>query len=89
MDLIYADDGPDYLVTGTHPYPSAPGKSKSENLDAELKLIAQNCIFQRGLIIYFLMFSGVALTADTQIQTMPSEAGVHSMALALPPSQAR
>lgn len=50
------DAGPDYLVTGTHPYPSAPG---------------------------------VALTADTQIQKMPSEAGVHSMALALPPSQAR
>ncbi len=87
LDLIYADDGPDYLVTGTHLYPSAPGKSKSEN--AELKLIAQNCIFQRGLIMYFLMFSGVALTADTQIQTMPSEASVHSMALALPPSQAR
>ncbi|KAK7161829.1 hypothetical protein R3I94_004489 [Phoxinus phoxinus] len=50
------DTSPDYLVTGTHPYPSAPG---------------------------------VALTADTQMQKMPSEAGVHSMALALPPSQAR
>uniref|UniRef100_A0A671MDY7 Pleiotropic regulator 1-like n=1 Tax=Sinocyclocheilus anshuiensis TaxID=1608454 RepID=A0A671MDY7_9TELE len=47
---------PDYLVTGTHAYPSAPG---------------------------------VALTADTQMQKMPSEAGVHSMALALPPAQAR
>ncbi|XP_063057151.1 pleiotropic regulator 1 [Engraulis encrasicolus] len=32
---------------------------------------------------------GLALTADTQIQKMPSEGGVHSMALALPPSQAR
>lgn len=85
LDLIYADAGPDYFVTGTHPYPSAPGKSKSENLDAELKLIAQNFF----PIIYILMFSGVALTADTQLQTMPSEAGVHSMALALPPSQAR
>uniref|UniRef100_A0A671ME44 Pleiotropic regulator 1-like n=1 Tax=Sinocyclocheilus anshuiensis TaxID=1608454 RepID=A0A671ME44_9TELE len=31
----------------------------------------------------------VALTADTQMQKMPSEAGVHSMALALPPAQAR
>uniref|UniRef100_A0A673HMM0 Pleiotropic regulator 1 n=1 Tax=Sinocyclocheilus rhinocerous TaxID=307959 RepID=A0A673HMM0_9TELE len=50
------DASPDYLVTGTHPYPSAPG---------------------------------VALTADTQLQKMPSEAGVHSMALALPPAQAR
>ncbi|XP_016145068.1 pleiotropic regulator 1-like [Sinocyclocheilus grahami] len=51
-----SDASPDYLVTGTHPYPSAPG---------------------------------VALTADTQMQKMPSEAGVHSMALALPPAQAR
>uniref|UniRef100_A0A674C4I7 Pleiotropic regulator 1 n=1 Tax=Salmo trutta TaxID=8032 RepID=A0A674C4I7_SALTR len=31
----------------------------------------------------------VALTADTQIHRNPSEAGVHAMALALPPSQAR
>lgn len=50
------DTAPEYLVTGTHPYPSAPG---------------------------------VALTADTQMLKMPSEMGVHSMALALPPSQAR
>uniref|UniRef100_A0AAR2K4M8 Pleiotropic regulator 1 n=1 Tax=Pygocentrus nattereri TaxID=42514 RepID=A0AAR2K4M8_PYGNA len=50
-----ADDA-EYLITGTHPYPPAPG---------------------------------VALTADTQLQKMPSEAGVQSMALALPPSQAR
>ncbi|XP_076872528.1 pleiotropic regulator 1 [Brachyhypopomus gauderio] len=50
------DSGPEYLITGTHPYPSAPG---------------------------------VALTADTQIQKIPSEVGVHSLALALPPSQAR
>uniref|UniRef100_A0A671MAH6 Pleiotropic regulator 1-like n=1 Tax=Sinocyclocheilus anshuiensis TaxID=1608454 RepID=A0A671MAH6_9TELE len=44
-----------------------------------------------GLMEFFflLMFSGVALTADTQMQKMPSEAGVHSMALALPPAQAR
>uniref|UniRef100_A0AAR2JMV6 Pleiotropic regulator 1 n=1 Tax=Pygocentrus nattereri TaxID=42514 RepID=A0AAR2JMV6_PYGNA len=48
-----ADDA-EYLITGTHPYPPAPG---------------------------------VALTADTQLQKMPSEAGVQSMALALPPSQ--
>ncbi|KAK3507747.1 hypothetical protein QTP70_035010, partial [Hemibagrus guttatus] len=51
-----AESDPEYLITGTHPYPSAPG---------------------------------VALTADTQLQKMPSEAAVHSMALALPPSQAR
>lgn len=33
--------------------------------------------------------SGIALTADTQMQKMPSDTGVQSMALALPPSQAR
>uniref|UniRef100_A0A672IGC0 Pleiotropic regulator 1 n=1 Tax=Salarias fasciatus TaxID=181472 RepID=A0A672IGC0_SALFA len=32
---------------------------------------------------------GVALTADTKLHRNPSEGGVHSMALALPPSQAR
>ncbi|KPP69084.1 pleiotropic regulator 1-like [Scleropages formosus] len=47
---------PEYLITGTHPYPSGPG---------------------------------VALTADTQIQKMPTQGGVQSLALALPPSQAR
>ncbi|TSL54339.1 Pleiotropic regulator 1 [Bagarius yarrelli] len=51
-----AESDSEYLITGTHPYPSAPG---------------------------------VALTADTQLQKMPSEAAVHSMALALPPSQAK
>ncbi|KAI4901850.1 hypothetical protein NFI96_034597 [Prochilodus magdalenae] len=50
------DGDAEYLITGTHPYPAAPG---------------------------------VALTADTQLQKMPSEAGIQSMALALPPSQAR
>uniref|UniRef100_A0AAZ3S3C8 Pleiotropic regulator 1 n=1 Tax=Oncorhynchus tshawytscha TaxID=74940 RepID=A0AAZ3S3C8_ONCTS len=49
-------DDPEYLITGTHAYPSGPG---------------------------------VALTADTQIHRNPSEGGVHAMALALPPSQAR
>ncbi|XP_045070071.1 pleiotropic regulator 1 [Coregonus clupeaformis] len=49
-------DDPEYLITGTHAYPSAPG---------------------------------VALTVDTQIHRNPSEGGVHAMALALPPSQAR
>ncbi|XP_077479734.1 pleiotropic regulator 1 [Stigmatopora argus] len=48
-------DEPDYMITGTHAYPSGPG---------------------------------VALTADTKVHRNPSEAGVHSMALALPPSQA-
>uniref|UniRef100_A0A672IEL0 Uncharacterized protein n=1 Tax=Salarias fasciatus TaxID=181472 RepID=A0A672IEL0_SALFA len=48
--------GPEYLITGTHAYPSGPG---------------------------------VALTADTKLHRNPSEGGVHSMALALPPSQAR
>nr|XP_033796969.1 pleiotropic regulator 1 isoform X2 [Geotrypetes seraphini] len=47
---------PDYVVTGTHPYPSGPG---------------------------------VALTADTQIQRMPSESAAQSLALALPSSQSR
>lgn len=32
---------------------------------------------------------GLALTADTKVHRNPSEAGVHSMALALLPSQAR
>ncbi|XP_008315030.1 pleiotropic regulator 1 [Cynoglossus semilaevis] len=49
-------DNPEYLITGTHAYPSAPG---------------------------------VALTADTTVHRNPSEAGIHSMALALPPSQVR
>uniref|UniRef100_A0A3Q3F5B6 Pleiotropic regulator 1 n=1 Tax=Kryptolebias marmoratus TaxID=37003 RepID=A0A3Q3F5B6_KRYMA len=48
-------DDPEYLITGTHAYPSGPG---------------------------------LALTADTKMHRNPSEAGVHSMALALPPSQA-
>ncbi|KAM9331286.1 pleiotropic regulator 1 isoform 2-T2 [Gastrophryne carolinensis] len=46
----------EYMVTGTHPYPSGPG---------------------------------VALTADTQVQRMPSESAAQSLALALPPSQSR
>ncbi|KAI1887454.1 hypothetical protein AGOR_G00190460 [Albula goreensis] len=50
------DSDPEYLITGTHPYPSGPG---------------------------------VALTADTQLQKMPSEGAVQSLALALPPSQSR
>uniref|UniRef100_A0A8D2ZJ35 Pleiotropic regulator 1 n=1 Tax=Scophthalmus maximus TaxID=52904 RepID=A0A8D2ZJ35_SCOMX len=33
--------------------------------------------------------TGVSLTADTKMHRNPSEGGVHSMALALPPSQAR
>ncbi|KAG5845244.1 hypothetical protein ANANG_G00136740 [Anguilla anguilla] len=52
----HSDLDPEYLITGTHHYPSGPG---------------------------------VALTADTQMQKMPSEGGVQSLALALPPSQAR
>ncbi|KAG5286323.1 hypothetical protein AALO_G00013570 [Alosa alosa] len=54
----YSDPGlnPEYLITGTHPYPSGPG---------------------------------IALSADTQMHKMPSEGGVHALALALPPSQAR
>lgn len=46
----------EYLITGTHAYPSGPG---------------------------------VALTADTKLHRNPSEAGVQTVALALPPSQAR
>ncbi|TNM85760.1 hypothetical protein fugu_008031 [Takifugu bimaculatus] len=58
QDLSYAQTGddPEYLITGTHAYPSGPG---------------------------------LALTADTKVHRNPSEAGVHSMALALPPSQAK
>uniref|UniRef100_A0A8C9SXX5 Pleiotropic regulator 1 n=1 Tax=Scleropages formosus TaxID=113540 RepID=A0A8C9SXX5_SCLFO len=56
VDSAYAQQNPEYLITGTHPYPSGPG---------------------------------VALTADTQIQKMPTQGGVQSLALALPPSQAR
>ncbi|CAI5680850.1 unnamed protein product [Oreochromis niloticus] len=54
----YAQPGedPEYLITGTHAYPSGPG---------------------------------VALTADTKMHRNPSDTGVHSMALVLPPSQAR
>uniref|UniRef100_A0A8B9H7U1 Pleiotropic regulator 1 n=1 Tax=Astyanax mexicanus TaxID=7994 RepID=A0A8B9H7U1_ASTMX len=55
-NLGYPNISSEYLITGTHPYPSAPG---------------------------------VALTADTGLQKIPSEAGVQSMALALPPSQTR
>uniref|UniRef100_A0A8C7XB06 Pleiotropic regulator 1 n=1 Tax=Oryzias sinensis TaxID=183150 RepID=A0A8C7XB06_9TELE len=47
-------DDPEYLITGTHAYPSGPG---------------------------------VALTADTKVHRNPSESGIHSLALALPPSQ--
>ncbi|KAM6939460.1 pleiotropic regulator 1-like [Xenentodon cancila] len=56
QSYLQPDDDPEYLITGTHAYPSGPG---------------------------------VALTADTKMHRNPSEAGVHSMALALPPSQAR
>lgn len=37
----------------------------------------------------FLLSPGVALTAETKIHRNPSESGVHSMTLALPPSQAK
>uniref|UniRef100_A0A8C5E2E3 Pleiotropic regulator 1 n=1 Tax=Gouania willdenowi TaxID=441366 RepID=A0A8C5E2E3_GOUWI len=47
---------PEYLITGTHAYPSGPG---------------------------------VTLTADTKMHRNPSEGGVTSVALVLPPSQAR
>ncbi|KAI4786559.1 hypothetical protein KUCAC02_037044, partial [Chaenocephalus aceratus] len=49
-------DDPEYLIAGTHAYPSGPG---------------------------------VALTADTKIHRNPSEGGINSLALVLPPSQAR
>uniref|UniRef100_A0A674NLR9 Pleiotropic regulator 1 n=1 Tax=Takifugu rubripes TaxID=31033 RepID=A0A674NLR9_TAKRU len=54
--FVFSGDDPEYLITGTHAYPSGPG---------------------------------LALTADTKVHRNPSEAGVHSMALALPPSQAK
>ncbi|XP_072320179.1 pleiotropic regulator 1 [Eucyclogobius newberryi] len=54
----YAQTGEEaeYLITGTHAYPSGPG---------------------------------VALSAETKLHRNPSEAGVQTVALALPPSQAR
>uniref|UniRef100_A0A3Q4GJN0 Pleiotropic regulator 1 n=1 Tax=Neolamprologus brichardi TaxID=32507 RepID=A0A3Q4GJN0_NEOBR len=53
---LSGSEDPEYLITGTHAYPSGPG---------------------------------VALTADTKMHRNPSDTGVHSMALVLPPSQAR
>ncbi|KAE8630116.1 hypothetical protein XENTR_v10000700 [Xenopus tropicalis] len=38
---------------------------------------------------HYTAHQGVALTADTQIQRMPSESAAQSLALALPPSQSR
>ncbi|XP_033826300.1 pleiotropic regulator 1 [Periophthalmus magnuspinnatus] len=54
----YAQPGEEaeYLITGTHAYPSGPG---------------------------------VALTTETKLHRNPSEAGIQTVALALPPSQAR
>lgn len=48
-------------------------------------------LHQLYLSVYTSVFcsTGVALTADTKMHRNPSEGGVHSMALALPPSQAR
>ncbi|XP_067847781.1 pleiotropic regulator 1 [Heptranchias perlo] len=54
-DLNHGQES-EYIITGTHPYPSGPG---------------------------------VALTADTQVQKIPTEAGTQALAIALPPSQAR
>ena len=39
--------------------------------------------------IFLLNLTGVALTADTKIQRMPSESAAQSLAVALPSSQAR
>lgn len=39
--------------------------------------------------VFFIFKLGLSLTADTKVHRNPSEAGVHSMALALPPSQAK
>uniref|UniRef100_A0A669EN48 Pleiotropic regulator 1 n=1 Tax=Oreochromis niloticus TaxID=8128 RepID=A0A669EN48_ORENI len=55
-EYYVSGEDPEYLITGTHAYPSGPG---------------------------------VALTADTKMHRNPSDTGVHSMALVLPPSQAR
>ncbi|MEQ2167406.1 hypothetical protein GOODEAATRI_003924 [Goodea atripinnis] len=56
QSYAHPGDEAEYLITGTHAYPSGPG---------------------------------VALTADTKMHRNPSEGGVLSMALALPPSQVR
>lgn len=78
------ESDPEYLITGTHPYPSAPGVFLTLSLVAKPYSVIS---FINWTVC--LWCSGVALTTDTQLQKMPSEAAVHSMALALPPSQAR
>lgn len=50
------------------------------------------CILTNRILttVFFFIFKlGLSLTADTKVHRNPSEAGVHSMALALPPSQAK
>uniref|UniRef100_A0A674E2F9 Pleiotropic regulator 1 n=1 Tax=Salmo trutta TaxID=8032 RepID=A0A674E2F9_SALTR len=48
------------------------------------------CVFRIDIIVSDPTLAyRVALTADTQIHRNPSKGGVHAMALALPPSQAR
>ena len=78
-------DDPEYLIAGTHAYPSGPGKYNSVILT---KLRACSGVVLVFIPAFFLL-TGVALTADTKMHRNPSEGGVHSMALALPPSQAR
>lgn len=85
LSSCLSGDDPEYLITGTHAYPSGPGKHA---INWSLRL---GC---SSVISVFVPVppqppSGVALTADTKIHRNPSEGGVHSVALALPPSQAR
>lgn len=85
------EDDPEYLITGTHAYPSGPGKNSAIIL-TKLNLSnfsrPTNCTIVASFTPVFHS-TGVALTADTKMHRNPSEGGVHSMALALPPSQAR
>lgn len=41
------------------------------------------------IVTTVLLFQGVALTADTKVQRMPSESAAQSLAVALPASQSR
>lgn len=89
--FLFLGDNPDYLVTGTHAYPSGPGEyCAAEPSGPFYNNASLACVYVMLTVLRSCGWMvGVALTADTKIHRMPSEGGVHSMALALPPSQAR
>lgn len=56
------------------------------------KTLLSSCLKELSLflicgVVFF--FQGVALTADTKVQRMPSESAAQSLAVALPASQSR